>query len=305
MVLTYAIKYPQPGNLLIRSKISPLPHEDVRTFDALAISASNVQLLYQNLKINVNPSSVLARLLKHCHKILEAWKRGEGQNVQAMIDASNTGRIVDSILEAGTGIAALELLKRIAKNDIDLAAREISQGKDALWELELLLYLRRRNIRVQLQEPDLRAVVGNYDFPIACKKIYSEKKVGNQMSSGAQQLQDFTGKGIIALNIDDLIPGDTILTAPTLAVAEKKMHEFILSFLGRHQHKIRDFLKLRKCEGVLVSASCPSDITYSKPRINNHIQVVFWSPATWLSDESKDRMSVFRSSVESSQSRGI
>ncbi len=265
----------------------------------LAMSASNVHLLYTNLNITINPCSVLARLLKHCHKILEAWEEGEGQNVQAMIDASNTGRIVDSILEAATETAALELLRRIAKNDVDLAARKISQGKDALWELELLLYLRRRNIGVRLQEPDLLATIGNYDFPIACKKIYSEKKVGSQMRSGAGQLKNFSGKGIIALNIDDLIPSETILTAATIPIAEQKMHEFIHSFLERHQHKIRDFLKLRKCEGVLVSASCPSDIIYSKPRIINYNQMTFWSPIEWLTDESQDRINEYKNAVES------
>ena len=75
----------------------------------------------------------------------------------------------------------------MASNDMNLSERRPSRGKDALWELDLLSFLRRRSIETVLREPDIVANFGFGDYPIACKKVYSEKGVETQMRKGVQQ----------------------------------------------------------------------------------------------------------------------
>ncbi|MDR7009671.1 hypothetical protein [Paraburkholderia strydomiana] len=119
---------------------------------------------------------------------------------------------------------------------MDLSKRPPSQGKDALWELNLLALFRRLGVQAKLLDPpDIVANFGFGEYPIACKKIYSEKGVEAQMRKGAKQLAPYQGGGLVALNIDDLIPEDVLLKTESAATAGGYLDRLNMSFIERHQ----------------------------------------------------------------------
>ena len=78
-------------------------------------------------------------------------------------------------------------IRQIAKSDVHLTTRQLSLGKDALWELDLLSFLKRRGVPVRMQEPPDLAVTlpgpwGDYGF--ACKKVYREDSVASKLRKG-------------------------------------------------------------------------------------------------------------------------
>lgn len=294
MSLTYSVRYPLAGNLHPSSFRTRLPAAQITTFASLSKFASEVSALYSTLNIAINPSSELAKILKHAHIVSKEWEAGQGQSMRSMVDATNAMRVIGAILEAGAQPAALEILRRIARNDVDLASRKVSQGKDALWEIELLLYLSRKNVAVKIGEPDLVVDLNGLSFPIACKRIHSEKGVEGHMSKGVAQLAALGGTGFVALNIDHLLPQDTVLDASTLSIANHIMHEFVRKFLTAHERQIRRFMEAGRCDGVLVSATSPADIGNIKPRINNCTATLIWCPPSWLTPAGKERVAAFR-----------
>ncbi|MYN08954.1 hypothetical protein [Pseudoduganella aquatica] len=183
MSLTYSVRYPVPGNLRPSSFRTRLPAAQITTFASLSKSAFEVSALYSSLGIAINSASELARILKHAHFVAKEWEAGQGQDTRSMVAAANAMRVIGAILEAGAQPAALEILRRIARYDVDLAGRKVSQGKDALWEIELLLYLSRKNIAVRIGEPDLVAELGKFSFPIGherlvCTGHQAQRRVG-------------------------------------------------------------------------------------------------------------------------------
>lgn len=158
---------------------------------------------------------------------------------------------------------AQQCLARIAGNDMNLSGRAISQGKDHLWELDLIYALRRHGFSAQLVDPpDIVVDLAGAPFPIACKKVYSEKGVQAQMRKGADQLKGQGGAGLVAINIDDLVPNDTILASASRAEVSDFLAKFNGDFVERHRLVLQRFVKKGRCDGILVStATLGSDIT--------------------------------------------
>ena len=88
-----------------------------------------------------------------------------------LMAAAHANRIAEAILAVRDEPDAQECLRRMADKDMDLSSRSPSSGKDALWELNLLSYLRRKKLQVNLREPDLVVRLGDIDYPVACKNM--------------------------------------------------------------------------------------------------------------------------------------
>ena len=126
-------------------------------------------------RLQLHRESTLAKLLRDASKLATDWQEGrtERSGVRHLVNAAHANRIAEALLSIQDDSNFRAYLKRIAGNPIDLSERNQSQGKDALWEIDLLNFMSRRGVVLRLCDPpDLMATLHFGEYPIACKKIY-------------------------------------------------------------------------------------------------------------------------------------
>jgi hypothetical protein len=274
--------------------IEELSSRDRISLAELALLGQSVRALFAELQIDIRPLSTLSVLLSRLDQVAEQWQRGEGQDVATMIDVTTALRVIEAILAAKEEPLARDCYLRIASKDVNLFSPAQSQGKDALWELQLLSILRLRGMTVSLGEPDLNVAIADLTIPIACKRIYSPKNLESQLRSAGSQLKRHGIGGIAALNIDAQLPvGHLIVTATTLD-ASRVLQREAQKFLIAHQSVIRRMIKAGKFDAVLVSVSCPMDNLKVRPRFNVGTESFLWSPIGVATPEATMRIELLR-----------
>lgn len=270
------------------------------TYAEVAGKAQRARDLLVELGIRMHRDSALAKLLREAESLDREWAIGQDAGgMRRLVNAAHTNRIADAMQEARSDLGALECIKRMAGNSMDLSRREPSQGKDALWELDLASFLKRRGIEVShVDPPDLLAEFSFGAYPVACKKIYSERGVEGQVRKGAKQLKRHGSSGLVAINIDDLVPDDALLRSASQANASDFLARFNHDFIDRHQTRLQRFIVDKRCDGILVSTTVLTDIVQSSPRFNTHTQVTLWTLSS-MDEEQLRRIGQARASLES------
>lgn len=284
----------QPMSMSSFEGVQHLPLEDRITFEQLATLGSSVKALFDRLSIEIRPQSALATLLVRVNTIAEQWRNGEGQDVKAMIHVTTAMRVIEAVLAAQNDPEAVHCYKRIAKKDVDLFSPTPSQGKDALWELQLLGIFRSRGLIATLGEPDINITISDLTIPIACKKIYSPKNLESQLRSAGSQLKIRGEGGIAALNIDAQLPKDHLILSQRTSDAASTLVDVGHTFLANHQSLIRRMIKSGKFDAVLVSVSCPMENKNVRPRFNVGTESLLWCPAGICSAEGNMRVEMLR-----------
>lgn len=253
--------------------------DDVSTYAQVAEKAGLARLIFQRRGIAVDAQSVLSQIFDQAEALAETTQSGSpaGIGIQQLIAAMHANRISDAILGVAEEALAQELLIRIAKKDMDLALRIASQGKDALWELELLAFLRRKGAHAWLQEPDIVVSLDGTEYPIACKKINSDSGTANQVRSACKQLRNFGAQGIVALNIDELVPENKVLRGPAFVSTGLHLQKVAEDYLDRHRLNLQKAVAGEKCDAIIISITALAEIVGSKPRWNYQTETMFWS----------------------------
>lgn len=240
------------------------------TYSEVAQLADVAERAIRARGIRFTPNSVLHKLFADARKLDREWRdSSKSPNLITGINAVYAEKIARIVIDLVDAPGVEEALQRIAGSDINLSNRLKSQGKDALWELTLLTTLQRKQISAELVDPpDIVVNLRMGEYAIACKKIYELKSLFSRLREGAKQISKFGTPGIIALNIDDLLPGDHILTSQSPAVA--------LGILSRETKKFFqnnffafDRIKEKSClDGVIIAASTISDIKETSTHLN-------------------------------------
>ena len=264
------------------------------TYDEIAAKAESVRSLLAERGIKLNDASALGIVLREADRLAAEWSSGQSAGgLRRLINAAHANRITEAILATPDDSGAIECIKRMTKSGMDLSLREVSQGKDALWEIDLAASMKRKGIAVSHVEPDLVANFGFGPCPIACKKVYSETNFEVQMRKGAQQVAKAGGAGLVAVNLDDLVPEDALLQSATQSSASDFLATFNHAFIDRHRPKMQRFIVDKRCIGVLVSTTTLADIVQSSTRFNTHTQTTLWTLSS-LESEQADRISKIR-----------
>lgn len=254
--------------------------DQVWTFGEIANRAQSVRDLIARHRLQLHRESTLAKLLRDANKLATDWQEGrtERSGVRQLVNAAHANRISEALLSIQDDSNFRTYLKRIAGNPIDLSDRNQSQGKDALWEVDLLNFMSRRGVVLRLCDPpDLMATLHFGEYPIACKKIYSERGLDAQMRKGVSQLARCGQGGLVAINIDDLVPKDVILKTRSLENAEEFLASNNHEFIDRNQACLQRYVMNGKCDGVIVSTTVLADMELSSPRFNTYTQATFWT----------------------------
>lgn len=268
------------GVLVPTGTTSSYTQTATRTYLDVKAKAIEVEQLYEVNEVLLPPSCDLAGLIADAKRLSDSWllNQMDQMPIEVLFRVGHLDRLGDAILPLASVPERTRYLERFASGSLDLLERQKSDSKNIFWEVELWTVLRSRGFDAHLREPpDIVVEFESASLGIACKKFYSEKHVQNVLSEAVSQIEESFDFGIVALNLDDLVPPNQILRMPTQQAMGQFIHELNLSFLKRHERHFRKYLASGRLLSALVSTSVLADIRTGGTRFNNARQVTIWT----------------------------
>ena len=247
----------------------------------LAIKQRGIELeeLFRKNGLQIPPSSYLAKLIDDTATLSDAWICNDQSRATAfhLFSASQLDRVATAALPLGVSSQAKGLLGDLLSGSLDLLNRERSKAKDTLWELELWQILSCMGMQAALAEPDITVLFEGKNIGIACKKFYSENNVAKVLSQAVSQFESDFDFGIVAINLDDLTPANTILKANSTAKMSQMINQVNYSFMGSHERHLRRYLEPGRAICALISTAVIADVQNTKTRFFNSRQSIVWN----------------------------
>ncbi|WP_174044392.1 hypothetical protein [Rhizobium rhizogenes] len=249
----------------------------VDTYRQVASKAQFVREILAARGVKIGSGSALSRFLKQADILSQAWDEQREVGPKVLFEAAHVNKLADAITALSDEPGIQEALKRIAGSVMQPDDRTLSQGKDALWELSLLADFRKAGLKSRPAEPDILVDYGAGDYPVACKKIWSEAGVPSQVRKGAKQLRKFQNQGIIALNLDDLTPVGHVIFDRDRKGASEFLNSFNHAFKERHRGVLEKAIVDKKCDGFLISTSAATVLRNEAQPFNLMTQRLMWN----------------------------
>lgn len=256
--------------------------------------------LFSSHGLNTARSASLQKLIDMTIAMSDSWGRDAKDEVTFahLLAAAQIERIATAALSTTRSAAQATALRGLLTGTLDLLGREQSKAKDTLWELELLRVLVNHKIDATLGEPDLSVRFSGAPVGFACKKVYSEGNVSKVLSNAVSQLEREGEFGIIALNLDELLPANSILKAPTLSVMTSMLEARNNDFLRAHERHLRKYLTPGRAISVLVSCAAVADVESAEDRFLNARQTTVWQ-IPGIPDAKAEQMNRFLAAMNS------
>ncbi len=271
----------QPSGLLVPTgTYSDSSSKSKSALLGLKERAEAIEHVYADVKIRLPHDSGLGLLIQNAKEYWENWFLNRTSNLSSemLFLALHLERIAEAILPLKNEKGQSQHLKDILSGTLNFLERKESHAKNMLWELEVWSKLRKKTSAVYLQEPpDIVVDFDGSHIGIACKKIYSEKHVQNVLSQAVCQIEKEFEFGIVAINIDDLLPADTILNENTRNAVSERLFQHNGEFIERHDRHFRKYLSKERLISAIISSAVISDIHSEKPRFNNSWQWTVWA----------------------------
>ena len=265
--------------------VTPIGHEfnrtrsDSETYLRIKDKAIELEKFYSDADVSIPNGSGLSKLIHSAKELSDAWLTNSIDDLPNinLWRAAHLSRVSDSIFTLTNEKEIKLYLKKLANGSLDLLQREKSEAKDFLWELELLYVLRAHGIDAKLHEPpDIVATFKDKEIGIACKKVYSEKNFEKVLSNGVSQIEREYEYGIVAINIDDLAPPDSLFVAKSHKEMANEVSNLNLAFLKNHERHFRKYLSTGRILSSLVSTAVLADLQDERVRLNNGRQTSAW-----------------------------
>lgn len=249
------------------------------TFLEIKEKANTLEQLYCENNVSLPSTCDLSRLIADAKLISDSLLQSPTGRIpiRLVYSAAHFNRIADVLIPLRGTPDCARFLPKFRSGTLDLFKRERSFAKNVLWELEMSLLLRTRAFDVSFAEPDIVTNLEGVKIAIACKKLYSDKHIQNVLSEAVQQIESSFDLGIVALNLDDLVPANSTLEAQTLYLAERKLIEMNNSFLARHDRHFRKYLASGRLLSVFVSTGVVVEIAGPDCRVHNVRRSSIWT----------------------------
>ncbi len=278
---TRSVWKPTKGGLLVpRGTLTQTQSSYSEKLLTLKSKAEEIEELFNSFNIAIPCGCDLSKLIaniKQCSD-LRFIKNTKEFTEEQIINNLYFSRLVEPVLTLlRPQDNKKEYLKRLTSGSLNLLKREKSQAKDILWELELLHMLRMHNTDAYLKEPP--DIIVNFEerkIGIACKKVYSEKHVEKTLSNAIAQIEDTFEYGIVAINIDELVPEDLIISAPNESEAYKQFSHFNYDFIERNERYFLKYIPSGRILAVHVSTSIIANLYASEVQNNNIRHCTYW-----------------------------
>ena len=247
-------------------------------YSGIKSRALSLVSLFSSHGLDTARSASLQKLIDLTISMSDSWDRNAKDEVTFahLLAAAQLERIATAALSTAHSAAQTTALRGLLTGTLDLLGRDQSKAKDTLWELELLRVLVDHKIDAALGEPDLSVRFSGAAVGFACKKIYSEGNVSKVLSNAVSQIEREGEFGIIALNLDELLPANAILKAPTLSVMSSMLEARNNKFLSTHERHLRKYLAPGRAISVLVSCTAIADVENADNRFLNARQTTVW-----------------------------
>jgi hypothetical protein len=235
----------ESGLVVPDGTVSDLSLSSSQTYLRIKEKALAVEELYSTNNVPLNSASDIARLIADSKTLSDSWLIGQSDkySMALLFRVGFFNRIADSVLPLCNVADRSRFLRILASGSLNLLERKRSTAKDILWELEMWEILKRQSFNAILEEPpDIVVEFDNSQIGIACKKLYSEKHVQNVLSQAVAQIEASFDFGIVAINIDDLVPANHILRTPTQETMSQHISILNDRFLKTHERHFRKYL---------------------------------------------------------------
>lgn len=242
--------------------------------------AQDIERLYASAGVLLPTSSGLGKLIANAKTLSDRWLCNEMEGITMVhaFYALHLQRVADAVLALVEVPTKERYLNSLTSGDIDFFSRGFSNAKDILWELELWSLLRERSASALLSDPpDIEVHFSDKKIGIACKKIYSENNVEKVLSQAVEQVEDDFDVGVVAINLDELVPGGTVLKVNTEQQMAVRLQQHCADFLGRHERHFRKYLSTGRLVAALVSVHVIADVAEWDVPFNNCRQSTVWT----------------------------
>lgn len=220
-----------------------------------------IQDTFDKCEITIKEQSFLYKLLSNTLKNYSA-----SNTPFEIFDALYVNRIYSALLNLEDFQGKNRYLKDLLRSTLDFMEVSQSHSKNILFELEVTGKLRKIFKDTYLDEPDIVVPFEDGNVGIACKKIISENNFEKQLSNGVKQIKDNDFIfGIVAINIDNLLPEKTILNAVTFNQALDILHNENMEFINKYSGKFLKYLTENRIISVLIVSSTIADIKDENP----------------------------------------
>ena len=224
------------------------------TIAEMAEAAVQSKDLFEALGVRMAPTCELARMIGELLDMERSSREGVGSapvDAFKLMRASIIHRICAAIVDAKDDPLLPGKLRKITSGSFDPRWPSRTEGRDIVWELQLRHMLSLRQMKVRLDEPDLVVTGESEEFGIACKKIYGEASLDRALRNATKQIKGAHRRGLIAINIDALMPPRLFLIANTPRELNGKLVKRVDEFTRDNLTVIRRYAD--RVAGLLIS----------------------------------------------------
>jgi hypothetical protein len=249
--------------------------------------------------VKIKPNNSVGSLFAKVRQLNKQHAANAGQYDAMKFYASIEALWIAEALEMALGDpGARASIERVIGNEIDLSGRKESQGKDALWELDVYRRLKLGGATVRLAEPDVVLSLGGGlgDYGISCKKVYQESGVAGALKKGCEQLDTACLRGVVAFNLDESMDEKAVQHAPSRQALHAAVAQRAQAFIARHAPEFNRAIQRGECDGVLVAISAVCEIPDAAPSISLARIPVLYSSA--MDEPSKARLAAFQGHLD-------
>lgn len=266
--------------------------------DALRSKIELIRNLYKESSIQLNSTSQLYGLLESAEKLVDEWASGNSEttDMALLFKSLHIERISSAMQALNSEDLGKKYLKDLLRGTLNFFERKPSHAKSILWELEVCTKIRKTIPDTHLAEPDVVVSLQGQKIAIPCKKIFSEKGVPKVLSNAVSQFENLFDFGIVAINIDDLIPADVLLKARTFEELGNKLHRANMIFFANHERHFKKYLSKSRIIAAIASTALVADILDESPKFNNALQWAIWTTSELLPKHA-EAIEVFREKV--------
>ncbi|WP_152553220.1 hypothetical protein [Bordetella bronchiseptica] len=272
----------------------------VFTYEQVAARVQQIRDVLAKRNVRMRSGSALDQLLRRAEGLNQKWENGTipellaklddsvgkerdafvqslAQHYRMAADALHVNRLTSAVLTVQDDPSVQQPLQRMASGIMQPDNRKPSQAKDALWEIVLLAHLRDCGLAAKFQDPpDIVMALDGREYPVACKKVWSEEGVEDHIRKGGKQLRPFENGGVIALNLDDIVPTDSLLCLSNRAAAGQFLDRFNLAFIERHRDLFEQAVMEGRCDGLWISVAAATVLTNDNPSFSLYTHASIW-----------------------------